>query len=795
MIETPGEQASDLAAGSTLGRYVIVGQLGRGGMGVVYEALDPELDRKVAIKLFSVGSSGRRESDQRALAQSLVAEAKAIAKINHQNVVSVYDVGMDHNEVFVAMELIRGRTLNEWCKLHCRTWQDTLKVYLQLAPGLSAVHEAGLVHRDFKPENVLVSEDGIPKLLDFGIAFDQQVSQQVTFGAANGDVGNATVVDIAGTPAYMSPEQHLGRDVGPQSDQFSFCVALYEAITGVRPFSGSSRMALTFAVQNSEIQSPRISTRVPKRILKALRKGLAAQPRDRYASIEQLCSVLRQNPSRRRLSWFMGISIGASSLLVLQDAQSQNLAIETQCREAASRLDESWAGEKQVFDRTSAPPALWGQARYKLRKLSEQWRQSYFDVCVAKSKGLQSSATVPIVDQLRCLENQKEDLDALIRVSDDPDRNDPHKLMLLISNTPEPASCADQSAIELEISRPTDPVRAQEVSLIRTEVRRLQQRIELGQFQGLLPEALAVRQRGSATGFLPVIAETNLLAIEAHQHSGRSNTLLAWGRQSLEIGEAISSDEIVVDALRLMIFESGYRLGDYESSRNMLNHALAHARRIDDGGKSLALLYAVGVPIYIAHGKMRRASELAGLSMRNEALSSDERVGSLNNWGVALYYLGEFTEAAERIERAVRIHRATAPASTLESIYTLGNLSLIHASIGNFDRAVEYGSQADALATEMELPANEAIIRSRRQLAEIAAFRGNYDLARKLIRSAMQSHAIYLGSSTHELLFVDHAEWAWIENVAGLQQEAIDRAQSAWDRAQGLHAEIGRAHV
>jgi eukaryotic-like serine/threonine-protein kinase len=224
------------AAGSRVGRYRLLQELGSGGMGVVFEALDPELDRKVAIKLLQ----------PRFHKAQLVREARALARLSHPNVVTVHDVGEVDGRTFIAMELIHGSTLRQWLAERPRTYREILEVLMAAGRGLAAAHAAQLVHRDFKPENVMVGQDGRVRVLDFGIV-SAVVANTNSFPppsepnrapAAHGDERREASSGFAGTPAYMAPEQLSTHAVDERADQFSFCVVLWEAIYGERPFHG-----------------------------------------------------------------------------------------------------------------------------------------------------------------------------------------------------------------------------------------------------------------------------------------------------------------------------------------------------------------------------------------------------------------------------------------------------------------------------------------------------------------------------------------------------------------------------
>ncbi|MEX1369491.1 MAG: serine/threonine-protein kinase, partial [Nannocystaceae bacterium] len=238
----------------TLDRFVVLHRLGQGAMGVVYAAHDPKLDRKVALKLVDTsgfGSEGVRNAQDR-----LEREARAAADLAHPNVVTIYDTGRMGDQVFLAMELVDGHTLRKWLSARSRGWREVVSLFLQIGQGLAAAHDKGIVHRDFKPDNVLVGHDGRPRVVDFGLArpISPTLRSTASLGGTTEDgtdgppapgSGSAPATasrdtSVAGTPAYMAPEQYEGRNIGAHSDQFGFCVALYEALLGERPFRGST---------------------------------------------------------------------------------------------------------------------------------------------------------------------------------------------------------------------------------------------------------------------------------------------------------------------------------------------------------------------------------------------------------------------------------------------------------------------------------------------------------------------------------------------------------------------------
>ncbi|MFO0632903.1 MAG: protein kinase [Nannocystaceae bacterium] len=334
VLHTPAGAAttepSDIVRAATvrqrIGRYHVLKTLGEGGMGVVYSAFDEELDRRIAIKVLSSEIATEFSGRTR-----LMREAQAMAKVSHPNVVHVYEVGEVDGSVFVAMEFVRGETLRDWLDRGGHGMAERLALLLQAGEGLAAAHACNIVHRDFKPENVMVGEDGRARVLDFGLARGTEErdaadgeagprSHEITLDSRlpdrAGSMLSAAVTrhgSIMGTPAYMSPEQHFGLPTDARSDQFNYCVVLYEALYGERPFSGDNRMALAFATRQGHIDPAPPHHEVSPKLREVIVRGLAADPTQRYGSMPELLAALRTvtAPKTRRVGW-VAVAAGAA---------------------------------------------------------------------------------------------------------------------------------------------------------------------------------------------------------------------------------------------------------------------------------------------------------------------------------------------------------------------------------------------------------------------------------------------------------------------------------------------------
>ena len=304
-------------------RFVVTKRLGAGGMGVVYLAEDPVLGRKVAIKLLH--AEGARNATAQARLQR---EARALASLSHPNVVVVHEVGMHEGQLYLVMEHVAGQTMRAWTRAHADDWRSIVAQYRAAGEGVAAAHRAGIIHRDFKPDNVLVDEDGRSRVLDFGLAASG--AEPGTTGEAEASWEELDGADltktgtILGTPSYMAPEQFRGMPVDARTDQFSFCVALWEALFEQRPFEGDSLVTLRRAVIAGRRREPPSRTRVPRSIVAALARGLAPDPADRFGSMPELLQALAKvrPPHRRVWPWLGLVPLGLAGAVLAERAGS-----------------------------------------------------------------------------------------------------------------------------------------------------------------------------------------------------------------------------------------------------------------------------------------------------------------------------------------------------------------------------------------------------------------------------------------------------------------------------------------
>jgi len=442
-----------LARGAVVGRFVIVGLIGTGGMGAVYTAYDPELDRNIALKLL------HREAHARDNARAqILAEAQAMARISHPGVIAIYEVGTFRDRVFAAMELVDGSTLRAWLTEQRRGWREVVAVFVLAGEGLAAAHAAGIVHRDFKPENILLGRDGRVKVSDFGLS---HVSPTVD-GA------------VAGTPGYLPVEAVRGDGVDHRGDQFSFCVTLYEALHGCRPFSARTADDLVAAVR----RGPRFDRRargVPKRLNQIVRRGLALAPDDRYASMRELLGELRRTASARR-AWLAAAAVtvavvalvgGAAAILGNTGATARPSA----CAGVDAQLTGIWDGARRdtvrsAFLKIATPPgeAAFARVAAELEGYAAEWTAIRTEACEATE--VRHAQPVALLDlRIACLDRARIQLRALVDALSVADADAVHRASVAASALPALDACSDSDALRAIVAPPLAAVTREQLPL------------------------------------------------------------------------------------------------------------------------------------------------------------------------------------------------------------------------------------------------------------------------------------------------------------------------------------------
>jgi tetratricopeptide (TPR) repeat protein len=646
----PGE----LLPGTLFDRYVIEDRLGAGAMGMVYAARDPELDRRVAIKLLHPG---------RGDAQRLSREAQALARVTHPNVVAVHDVGTREGDVFIAMELVRGQTLRAWLGAP-RSLPEILDKLGAAGRGLAAAHAAGLVHRDFKPENVLVGDDDRARVTDFGLArANAEDGLDGTTGAPQ--VGSPLSLALTetgtllGTPVYSSPEQLAGERVGPAGDQFSFCVTAYEALYGIRPFEATTLEELVRRIAAGELAPPPAGRRVPARVHRAVLRGLRADPAERYPSMEALLGELAY-VARRRAPWLVaGATVIAGTAVVIalvatRSAEPPGLACDSRAALAGVWDADVAAKTRKMFDDDHpGSPQVYEQFAARVDRYTADWVTARDQVCA----GHGAASEAELAPRAQCLDASLAQLAGSIQA--------------LATDRPVPARLYredDLVPVVMCTARTGNVPSGPEAAIVKQVVA---VRIELGQVRAQRAAGRTQRARdllagavshAGALGYQPLQAEVAEAAGNLAADLGELDEAAAQLRRAITLAELTSYDQLKAEALVALV-EVLVRQGLLDEAGHNADLAEAATSRIGGDLELEADLLVARAHIATAHGQLDAAIELVTRALaRRGSLDADLATAPVLMDLANLYVkLGKPAEARTTLTKIGAIYAKDAP--------------------------------------------------------------------------------------------------------------------------------------
>ncbi|MCP3169665.1 tetratricopeptide repeat protein [Myxococcus qinghaiensis] len=656
---------SALEKGTAVGRYLVLELLGAGAMGVVYGAYDPELDRRVALKLLRTGALGLDVEKERA---HLLREAQAMARVSHPNVVAVYDVGTFGQHVFLAMERVEAQTLGEWLKAAPRPWREVLDLFLDAGRGLAAAHAAGVVHGDFKPANLLVGGDDNVHVTDFGLA---RLGASTTRESSLPARADPQVVErslTGGTPAYMAPEQLLGETrAGASGDQFSFCVALHEALYGARPFEGTTLAELATQVSSGQVRPPPAGTRVPPWLRRVLLRGLSRRAEDRFPHLQALLDALQKDPAAR---WKRGLQL-TGAVAVLATAVGLTHAVHTSgaraCASAPHEMTTVWSPEQAsaiqaAFTATGRPyaSAAWERVRRELDAYTAAWTTTRTTACEAtRVRGEQPEEVMAW--RMRCLDNRLADVSALTRLLSQADARTVDESHRAVKGLPPLSGCSEALAPG-GATLPEGPEARERHAALRATLARGRALLATGRYaEGVTlvePTALAAKRAANRHDG----AEISLLLGELREGAGDWRGAETSLFEALNAAEATRQDAVAARAWTLLVRVSCIGLDEYELASRWKDRAAAAIERLGGGNEltRVNLLTYSGTVLR----KQRRFDE--AVALQEQALLIAESTFGPDSLEVAdvLLELGatqwvhpRLAEARAHLERAATITR------------------------------------------------------------------------------------------------------------------------------------------
>ncbi|MBK7828672.1 serine/threonine-protein kinase [Nannocystis sp.] len=732
-----------------IGRFTVLGLVGRGGMGVVYACHDELLGRKVAVKVLH--SEVRSDHASRRLQR----EAQALAKLSHPNVVAVHDVGTLGERVYLAMEFVDGQTLGAWLAATRPGWREVLRVILAVGDGLAAAHDKGLIHRDIKPDNIMVGADGRVRLMDFGLAHaDNETTGDrpaVSPGALHSnDAWTAELTrtgSMMGTPAYMASEQFLGEPVDARSDQFSLCATAWLALYGQPPFAGETLLPLASNVTSGALTPPPAGTRVPTWLRRVLERGLRPRAEDRHVDTRALLAALRADPTRRR--WFAGLAAGTTAAVLLGfgvAAAVEQRAIAA-CAAEGAAIDDDWNdATRAALERSFLATGKAYAATTYARTLPwfDRWAAAWATAATRSCHNHTLAGTWDADLRLRahdCLAEARGNFTALVHELGDADDGALVRATAAAAGLASVDACTRPEALR---QRPMmQPGQRDAVVAVRARLAHAASLEAAGRYDDGLAVASAALGPARASGWAPVLAQAELRAASLAERTGDYAEAEASLLRALAAAGEARSPALALSAATDLLYLVGYR-----SSRPAEGRVWARSVQLQ-----LALLpgehpleradlanHLAGVE-YVS-GDYPAAVRLYtdALALREAALGRDHpRVGdSLNNLAGALYAQGDNAEATRLYLRALALTEQALGPDHPQVATTLSNLSLVYQSTGAYADALRVLTRTVAIREAALGPDHPQMANALSNLALVHEAMGANDEAARLFLRALE---------------------------------------------------------
>jgi serine/threonine protein kinase/tetratricopeptide (TPR) repeat protein len=726
-----GQARREVPPSSQVGRYLLLKRLGEGGMGVVYSAYDPDLERKVALKLLRPDV---RTDSEEARAR-LLREAQAMARVSHPNVIPIFDVGMWGDQVFLAMELVDGGTLSAWMQGTERPWREVLERFLAAGQGLQAAHEAGLVHRDFKPSNVLLSSTGRVCVTDFGLARQvgaarrgEPLPEEARQLSMDRRMLETTITEagmVMGTPAYMSPEQFQDAELDARSDQFSFCASLYWGLFRQRAFDprklsahvaalpapapkaspdhtqpltppGSSKKPFPSKTEGLILEPPR-DVKVPAWVRQAVMRGLALEPGARFPSMKELLEALSQEQRRARQRLWAGVAFAAVAGLavIAGGAYHQSQA----CAGAGAPIEEVWSPAARqkleaAFTATGRPFAAETASRVAqvLEGYAAQWKQQSTAVCEAsRRRGTQPEEL--LARRVVCLERRRKNMRATVELLAGADAAMVEKALDAAHALPQLQECEDVESLAGQQGLPTAPAKRAEIERLEERLAEVRARVDAGRYPAALEEARQLEAPVLATSYLPLMAELRFHLGWIHEQLGKSPEAAQLLSLAIYDAEAGREDRLKVSILNKLLFvEDGQQHFTQAEAWGQL--AEASIRRL--GGDPLleADVRVNQANLAVSQKRFPEARALLEqarvLQERALAPGHPKRARTTFLLGRVLLSMGEHARAVEMLEEALKQTEASVGALHPDMARRHGLLSWALRDQKEYARALEH---------------------------------------------------------------------------------------------------------
>jgi eukaryotic-like serine/threonine-protein kinase len=696
-------RAEELPVQRSVGRFVITRRLGAGAMGTVYEAHDPDLNRRVALKI--VGQPGQTDSLR------LLREAQALAQLQHPSVVVIHDVGAMQEGVFIAMELVDGENLRDHFADSSQPWKRALALYLQAGRGLAAANEKSIVHRDFKPANVLVDRQGRVRVTDFGLA---RLARNNAIGRASATITSpphavtdtvtedvtrdqppAAQADTAllasplthegallGTPRYMAPEQRARRPATARSDQYSFCVCVWEAVFGVHPFPDG---------QDAFTVPRRSGRKAPRWLVRALERGLSFDPAHRHPSMTALLDDLERAPRIRRRGW---MAVAAVTILGVGTVMSlQARSASDPCRSVEPL--QAWTPEARIATRAAflasgLPYAtrVHDTVSQRLDDYAARWRAMNVETCRARVAGTQSAEMLE--RRHLCLDRRQDEVGALVAAMRVIPRDRVEKAIEALGNLGDLHACEDADALSRGAALPQDAARADQVRALEREIATVEAQQSIGRPDDRSASVEELLAMARALEYSPVLLRALDLKVDLAWDSDRWQELVDLSQQQLVVAEAAGDDRARF-LIYTMLVQGNSRIRRHDEAAHVGRLADALLQRFGDDPELAAKLHCAQSNAEWQAGNFQESLRLAKMCVaeRERVSPRDGRLlgNSLQHQAIAEMELKRYDEALATLTRSIEHKKSAVGERHPEVASALNVMGYVQHSLGRVDLA------------------------------------------------------------------------------------------------------------
>jgi tetratricopeptide (TPR) repeat protein len=627
----------------------------------------------------------------------------------------VHDVGTYEGRIFVAMEYVDGVTLRQWVQQERRTWREVVAVLVAAGEGLAAAHAADLIHRDFKPDNVIVDQRGRVVVLDFGLARKANTTDEPAPDEVLESSGAEPIDELSleltrdgaklGTPAYMAPEQHLGAATDRRTDQFSFCVVLWEALYGLRPFKGDNHTATAVHVVRGDLQEPPRGANVPAWLRAVLLRGLSTDPELRHPSMRALLDDLTHNPERRRRRRIVGVAtIGAVGLGGLAVWGSGILVKEDPCPRDADRFagvwDEARATEiEAAFEATGTAYAgtAFRGVRSALDDYVAEWTAAWSDACAATHVHHEQSLEAMDL-RMACLRGGRVGLSALVEVFADADAAVVEHAVEAASSLPRIADCGEVDALGSSVRPPAEGYAREQVQQARDDLSDAHAQQASGRYDQALAIADAVAERARQLDYGPLLAEALLRRGSTLERQGVFEAAERSLLEAVRAAKAVGHDEVEASAWVQLVWVTGVERIDTDRGQLWAEFADATLQRLGRDDVLAATLTHNRAGVLYREGRYDEALESyrAALKEQRRLLGADDpRVAmTLNHIGNVLMEQGQHAWAQEYCERSLEARRRILGARHPKVAASLNNLAELSRKQSDAPAALKFAQQS-----------------------------------------------------------------------------------------------------